>query len=148
MMNNLITQYFQSDNQSLKKLVTQLTQLQQWNDWLKESLEADSLVPDHCFIVNLIGTSLIVLADNPHWVTRFRFHIPTLLPKLKNYPDFAMIQSICCKVQPNYTPVSLQQNREPQQKLSADNAALMREAATKITDEKLCAILEKIAEHS
>ena len=146
-MNNLITHYLQEDSKTLGQLLAQLNKLQQWNGWLKECLEEDSQLPQHCFIANLTGTSLIVFADNPHWVTRFRFHIPALLPKLRNYKDFQSIQSICCKVQPLYAPISSLKNRDPQQKLSNKSAALLRETANKITDEKLRTILEKIAMH-
>lgn len=146
-MENSIKQYFQSDSQTLGKLLTQLNQLRQWNDWLKESLEENASLTEHCFIVSLAGTSLIVFADNPHWVTRFRFHIPALLPKLKQYSDFQGIQSICCKVKPNYTPISSLKNRAPQQKLSKQSADLLLETAKKIPDEKLRTVLEKIALH-
>src|SRR5690242_2386498 len=115
MSKHVITDYLQPDGKTLGKLLVKLNQLQQWNGWLKECLEQDSLLPKHCFIVNLIGTSLIVFADNPHWVTRFRFHIPALLSKLRNYSDFATVQSICCKVRPNYEPVSSIKTRGPQQ---------------------------------
>jgi len=147
-MNTSISHYFQQDSKTLGKLLSQLTQLQRWNGWLKECLEENVLLTEHCFIVSLAGTSLIVLADNPHWVTRFRFHIPTLLPKLRNYDDFKHIQSICCKVEPNYVPVSSRENRQPQQKLSKKSAALLLETASKVTDEKLRIVLEKIAQYS
>ncbi len=147
-MENSISHYLQQDSKSLGKILAKVNQLQQWNNWLKESLEQDSLLPQHCFIVSLSGTSLIVLADNPHWVTRFRFHIPMLLPKLRKYSDFEKIQSICCKVQPNYIPVSSRKNREPQQKLSTKSADIMRETAKKVADEQLRIVLEKIAENS
>ncbi len=147
-MDYSITHYFQQDSKTLGKLLSKLNQLQQWNGWLKECLEQHAVLSQHCFIVSLAGTSLIVLADNPHWVTRFRFHIPVLLAKLRKYSDFENIQSICCKVQPHYIPVSSLKNREPQQKLSAESAILVRETAKKIADEKLRIALEKIAEHS
>ncbi len=147
-MDNLITRYLQQDSHLLGNLLSKLNQLRQWNAWLGECLEENTVLAQHCFIVNLSGTSLIVLADNPHWLTRFRFHIPTLLPKLQHYPGLENIQSICCKVQPNYVPTSPSNQREPQQKLSSENASLLRETAKKVTDEKLRIALEKIADHS
>ncbi len=147
-MDNSISHYLQEDSHSLGKLLSKLNQLQKWNSWLKECLEENIVLTEHCFIVSLSGNSLIVLADNPHWVTRFRFHIPALLPKLKNYEDFKNIQAICCKVQPNYTPVSSRKNRDPQQKLSKKSVSLLLETAHKVTDEKLRTALEKIAKHS
>lgn len=147
-MGNSIKHYLQQDIQTLGNVLSKLGQLQQWNSWLKECLlDQNIALTQHCFIVNLIGTSLIVIADNPHWVTRFRFHIPELLTKLRQYPSLENIQAICCKVQPNYVS-ALSSNRQPQQKLSSRSAALLRETASKITDEKLRIALEKIAEHS
>lgn len=147
-MDNSITHYLQQDNPTLSNLLSKLSQLQRWNNGLNECLlDQNKSLTQHCFIVNLIGTSLIVIADNPHWVTRLRFHIPELLVKLRQYPGLENIQAICCKVQPNYVPASLS-NREPQQKLSLQSAALLRETAHKVTDEKLRMVLEKIAEHS
>ena len=147
-MDNSITHYLQQYNPILSNLLSKLSQLEQWNSWLKECLlDQNKTLTQHCFIVNLVGTSLIVIADNPHWVTRLRFHIPELLVKLKQYPGLENIQAICCKVQPNYVPASLS-NREPQQKLSTKSAALLREIASKVTDEKLRIALEKIAGHS
>lgn len=144
LMKNSITDYLRQDNKALGKLMAKVSQLQQWNNWLKESLEHDFALSEHCFITSLSGKSLIVFADNPHWVTRFRFHIPALIIKLKKYDDFKTIQSICCKVQPNYVPVS-PKRREPQLKLSKKSARIVKDTAEKISDEKLQASLTKIA---
>jgi hypothetical protein len=146
-MNHSITQYLQQDSKTLGKLLSRLNQLQQWNAGLKECLAEHQVLSEHCFIVNLAGTSLIVLADNSHWMTRFRFHVPALLLKLRNYSGLENIQSICCKVEPHYVPASSLKNSGPQQKLSVTNANLMHEIAEKITDEKLKIVLEKIARH-
>lgn len=147
-MKKQISDYLQPDNKILGKVLAKVSQLQEWNTWLKENLEQDAAIAEHCFIVSLSGKSLIVYADNPHWVTRLRFHIPQLLPKLKKYPDFQNIQSICCKVHPNYTPISARHIREPQRKLSTQNANKVRQTAQQITDESLRVILEKIAKNS
>ncbi|MCC2667387.1 MAG: Dna[CI] antecedent, DciA, partial [Gammaproteobacteria bacterium] len=143
-----ITQYFQQESKTLALFLSRLKQIKQWNQWLQESLEEENLLTQHCQLVNIVNeTSLIAMADNPHWMTRFRFYIPELLPKLRTYPDFASIKAICCKVRPNYIPATTSARREPQQKLSARNAQLLRETANKLSDRdiKLKAILEKIA---
>ncbi len=144
-----VTQYFQQDSKTLSVFLSRLKQIKQWNQWLQESLEEENLLTQHCHLVNIEGTSLIAMADNPHWVTRFRFYIPELLPKLRSYPDFASIKAICCKVQPNYIPATTPARRGPQQTLSARNAKLLHETANKLadTDEKLKVILEKIAKY-
>ena len=134
----------------LGALLTKLNQLKQWNTWLKEglttkeSLTIDESLAKHCYIVDLKGTSLIVIADSAHWVTRLRFHIPDLLKKLKNYPGLENIRSICCKPQPYHSMIINKKVRMPQ-RLSPKTAELLRESAKKITDKKLRATLEKIA---
>ncbi|MCD6038650.1 MAG: hypothetical protein K0S27_50 [Gammaproteobacteria bacterium] len=139
-----ITHYLQQDSNALDKLLSKLSQLQQWNHQLKECLGENAILSEHCFIVNLAGSALIAIVDNPHWLTRFRLHIPTLLPKLRHYAGLENIEAICCKIHPHYTPASLV-NRKPQQKLSPMSSALFLETADKIVDEKLRTILKKIA---
>ncbi|HLB57370.1 MAG TPA: hypothetical protein VJL60_01000, partial [Gammaproteobacteria bacterium] len=82
--------------------------------------------------------------DSPQWVMRLRFYIPELLPKLRAYAGLETIQSICCKARPSHFAATKQKNR-PKQVISSENAAILREAAHKLRDDKLRAILEKIA---
>jgi len=147
MNNPTITHYLQKNSKTLSVFLSRLEQIKQWNQWLQESLglEKEDKLAQHCHLVNIAGTSLIAIADNSHWVTRFRFYIPELLPKLRRHPDLALIKAICCKVQPNYVPVAAPARRGPQKTLSRRNAELLRETASQLTNEKLKAILEKIA---
>jgi hypothetical protein len=142
-----LNQFLQQDSKMLGSLLTKLNQLKQWNTWLKESLTADEPLTKHCYIVNLKGTSLIVIADSAHWVTRLRFHVPDLLKKLKKYPGLETIRAICSKTQPNPTMIIKKKKKTPQT-LSAKTAELFLQSAQKITDKKLRDSLEKIARHA
>src|SRR5207245_11165 len=94
-------------------------------------------------IVGLDKHSLIVIADNPHWLTRFRFFIPDLLIQLRGYSDFKDIKAICCKVKPaHYFPVK--PKRVPLI-ISDQTAEIMHEAANKITHGKLKDVLMRMA---
>ena len=138
-----VGQYLQTDSKTLGSLLTRLKQLNHWNIYLRECLAEDELI-HHCQIVNLSGNSLIVIADNPHWMTRLRFHIPELLKKLRVCQGLEKIQGICCKVQPNYIQAKTKKRHSPQI-MSDHTAAAIRDIANKLQDEKLRLILEKIA---
>ncbi len=143
-----ITTYLNHESKTLGSLLTKLQQLNQWNEWLRACLPHEPTLLLHCQIVGLDKTSLLVIADNPHWVTRFRFFIPELLMQLRQHPPLAEIKAICCKVRPqNYSRAVRKIRRRPPM-LSQQNANMLRETATKIKDPKLRKILEKIAEYS
>lgn len=141
-----ITNYFQNENQAFGSLAAKLNQLKQWNGWLADSLPNENTLLQHCQIVSLSSGSLIVIADSAHWVTRLRFYIPELLPKLRAYPGLEKIRSICCKVQPNHFKSAPKKTNPPLKKLSQENASMLRKTAQKISDSKLREILERIAE--
>lgn len=142
-----LTNYLKQDCKTLGRLLSKLSQLEHWNNALRECLITEPTLTEHCKIVNLIGTSLIAIADSPHWLTRIRFHIPELLPKLRTYPGLEQIRALCCKVQPNYPKMQARQSNRAQKKLSPNNAQLLHQDAQKISDEKLRTVMEKIARH-
>lgn len=148
MNNPTITHYLKQDSKTLGALLSKLNQLKRWNNWLAECLIEEGSLVNHCQIVNLIGNSLIAIADTPHWLTRIRFHIPELLPKLRKYPGLEKIQAICCKIQPNYMHQKSKKTRQPQTILTPKTASLVREMANKMSDEKLRGIFERIAARS
>lgn len=142
-----IHQFLHEDNKTLGALFKRLQQLKIWNAALRESLGPDALVANHCQIVNLKDNQLIVIADSPLWLTRIRFFIPQLLPKLRTYPDLQSIKAMCCKVHPSYQPHSERKKRAPQ-KISAEAKSKMDEIANKLSDPKLNAALKKLAKQS
>ena len=138
--------YLQHESNTLRTLLIKLNRLKTWNNWLRDCLPQETLL-EHCQIVGLDGTSLIVIADNSHWMTRFRFFIPQLLTQLRNYPDFQTIRAICCKVIPSHHHAAAIHKKKRRERLiiSETTADVLQETAKKIRDEKLKTILEKMA---
>ena len=136
--------YLQTDSKLTGNLLARFNRLKLWNTWLQEALPDEALLLEHCHIVGLDKKSLIVIADNSHWVTRFRFFIPNLLTKLRKYDDFKGIQAICCKVR----PLAYRPKQPVRQRLiiSDDTAEIVNAAADKIKNEKLKKVLKRLAE--
>jgi len=142
-----LTTYFQQESKTLNSLLLKLNQLALWNSRLRDALPDEPLLTEHCHIVGLDKAALIVIADNPHWVTRFRFFIPDLLIKLRHHPDLKQIQAICCKVKPLYNAAPKKIRRQ-RLTISKNTADVLQSTAHKIQDKKLKAVLKKIAERS
>lgn len=141
----LLTHYLTHQSKSLGNLLGKVSRLKQWNTWLAECLVTDPEVAHHCHIVNYDKASLIIVADNAHWITRFRFHIPELLPKLRGYPELKNVKALCCKVHPNYGKSDLHKKNQEKISISQNSANTLIKAAHEIKDKKISAILEKIA---
>ncbi len=140
-----LSTFLKQDSKTLGNLLLKLQQLNQWNAWLAECLADEKSLLTHCKIVGLDRQSLIVMATNPHWVTRFRFFIPTLIEKLRQFPDLKNIQAICCKVSP---PQYNQVVKKPRGKLalSQGSSEVVQHTAKKIKHAKLKQVLERLAE--
>jgi|SRR5579872_2782558 len=143
MTKSIIAAYFQHEGKTLGNLLVKFNRLKIWNTYLRECLAEELVLLEHCQIVGVDKTSLIVIADNPHWVTRFRFFIPDLLIKLRHYEDFKNIRAICCKVRPPHYRAS-KPKRQPLI-ISNQTAEIVQEAAKKMKNEKLKEILMRIA---
>jgi hypothetical protein len=131
------------ESEALGSLLTRVNQLNRWNAWLLEILPDEKKLLEHCQIVRYEQSTLFVIANNPHWSTRFKFFIPQLVTDLRHYPDFRAICSIQCKIRPldyQKTPPA-----NPPHQLSQENAQLFLELADKINDPTLKKIVEKIA---
>jgi len=143
MTKSTIASYLQYESKTLSNLLLKFNRLKIWNKWLKECLSEETLLLEHCHIVGLDKNSLIVIADNPHWVTRFRFFIPDLLISLKKQDDLKHIKSICCKVKPpRFTAIK---RKRQSLIISRQTAEIVQEAADKIENQKLKKILLKMA---
>src|SRR5690349_16336157 len=136
-----IHHYLQRDSKTLGSLLNKLTQLKQWNQILQNCLGDEAHIMDHCQIVNVSGNSLIAIADSPHWLTRLRFHIPDLLPKLREHKGLEHIKAICCKAQPGIHHTKSKKTARKRLTLKPETAYLMLENAKKTKDEKIKAIL-------
>lgn len=140
-----ITNYLQQDSKALGSIITKVEQLQAWNSYLRNSLEEETL-RDHCQIVSILDSTLIIVADSSAWLTRLRFFLPELLPRLRQYPSLAHIKTISCKVM----PISYPKTKTPTRailSLSPETSALLQNIASKIQHEALRKSLEKIASH-
>jgi len=144
MTKSSVSNYLQHESNTLGTLLVRLNKLKTWNSWLRNALKEEPLLTQHCQIVGLDGTSLIVIADNSHWVTRFRFFIPQLLTQLRQYPDFKNIRAICCKVMPLHHRAYKKTKRQPLI-ISEKTAEIMQDTAKKVKDEKLKTILQRLA---
>ncbi len=148
-MNKLtISDYISHNNNTLENVLKKVRILKEWNNILAQCLESDHNIIEHCHVVDLNKNSLIVIADSPHWVTKLRFKIPEILPKIRTYKGLEKVKAICCKSLP-YT----QNNREKKPlveplKISKKTSNTMIEIAKNIKDQKLKSILEKIASHT
>ncbi|HSW93726.1 MAG TPA: hypothetical protein VLJ15_05135 [Gammaproteobacteria bacterium] len=139
-----ITAYLKNDSKTIGTLLARFNRLKSWNERLRECLPGETLLLTHCHVVGLDKTSLIVIADNPHWVTRFRCFIPDLLVQFRRYEDFKQLQAICCKVRPpHFRPT--RPKRKPLV-ISGQTADILQEAANKVTNGKLKKVLMKMAE--
>lgn len=144
MIKSTLAEYLQQDSKTLGQLLIKFNLLKMWNARLNDCLPKEEALLQHCQIVGLDKTSLIVIADNPHWVTRFRFFIPDLIIQLQRYEDFKHIRAICCKVRPPH----YRANKSKRQPLviSHQTADVLKHAANKIKDKKLKEILMRMAE--
>jgi hypothetical protein len=137
--------YLQPGNKTLDHLFSKLQRLKLWNDWLQTCLPEETILLSHCQIVGLDKHSLIIIADNSHWVARFRFFIPEVLTKLKAYSDFKDLRAICCKVRPlQYSHHTKKTKRQPLL-ISKQTAEIMQKTANKLKHKKLKDVLDGIA---
>lgn len=148
MTNTTINSYLQRDSKTLGNLLNKLTQLKRWNALLRDCLNNEAHLMDHCQIVNMAGNSLIVIADSPHWLTRLRFRIPDVLPKLREHTGLEHIKAICCKAQPNLHYEKSKKIRRNRLTIKPETAALILETAKKLDDTKIRSILERIASYT
>jgi len=146
MTKRTIAAYLEHESKTIGNLLTKFNRLKIWNAWLREYLPDESYLLEHCQIVGIDKASLIVIADNPHWVTRFRFFIPDLLIKLRQHDELKSIRAICCKAKPpHYRPA--QPKRKPMM-ISDQTAEIVQETADKIKHGKLKAVLMRMAKRN
>ncbi len=137
-------------NSPLSPVLTQIARIQQWNDTLSAALPHETELLRHCVAVSLENHVLTIVAENPHWVTRFRFLIPDLLENLRKQPAYAALHSIRCKVSPPFYGAGQIETRLGKKRkmiISANSAELLRETAEKVgIESKLGKVLLKLAD--
>ncbi|MDX1900425.1 MAG: DciA family protein [Gammaproteobacteria bacterium] len=141
--------YLSPDNQTLGSLLGRVKQMQTLHTRLSEALPDQKELFQHCYVLRPDATSLLLIAENPHWVTRLRFLVPALHTALKKYSDLAELRAIYCKVQPPlYQNRFIVRKKYRRMEITSQSAALFEEAAAKIKDPKISRILKKLAAHS
>ena len=142
---SIVSHYLKQGNQALGLLLNRLKQHERWKDFLKNALPEVENLTEHCQLVRYEEQQLFMITDSPHWVMRIRFHIPELLKKFRQHPEFFGLKAIHCKAKPLFMKNYLKKISAQPLVLSAENAEILRDAAKKITDKKLQEVLERIA---
>jgi len=122
-------------------------QIKHWQTILFNCLPQEKEIFNHCHVVHADQSSLMILAENPHWIGRLRFLIPQILSVLQQNPNYARLKNIYCKVRPPLYNNRLSQKRPSRQRLaiSENSAKEISSAAERIRDPKVCRALKKLA---
>lgn len=124
----------------LKEKISQLISLNQlWHAQL------DPVLANHCRIANFRNNCLIIEVESSAWALRLRYSLPELLKLLRELPEFAQLKTIEWYIQP---VIEIEEKRilnSPP--LSNESAALIRETASCVQNEKLKQALYKLAEN-
>lgn len=142
-----ITHVLQQDSTVLGGLLDRLNHHKHLNKIFSEVL--DPKMVKHCQIANFQDKHLVVLTHNALWATQFRFQMPTLLAKLRSYPEFKDIKTMQCKLIPatHERRIPEAHKRPAIAKLSPETAEAILETAKNIRHESLRKVMEKIAKH-
>ena len=98
---------------------------------------------EHCSILNVADTTLILAADSPAWAARLRFHTSRLVKQLAHYKPLK-IRSVRIRVKPATPPAPpVRHLTKPRQ--SPYVAALLKQAAESISDPALKSGLLRLA---
>lgn len=98
----------------------------------------------HCKVASWRAGSLLLVVTDAHWATRLRYQQRRLLRQLQAFDEFADLQRILFKVQPQIERRAATRNVQ----LSAVAAEALHEAAEGISNPRLKAALERLASRS
>ncbi len=121
-----------------RRMLTQVNQLQHLQEILKK---ADAALAERCQVAGWHGDSLRLAVKSSAWLTRVRYATPQLIRALRQYSEFAALQTIDCFVSPLAEPT--QPQRLPN-KISTQNKQLIQQTITTISDTDLKAALMKL----
>lgn len=131
----------------LQKFVDKLEQLEHMNRYIAAHLEPG--LAENCQVANLRDGSLILSTTSPAWHHKLRFATMDLLSTLRANPLWSGLKSI--EVRVDYIPLTHHDtptNFKTPSAISAQNAKLLRQTATHISNEKLANAITKLARHS
>ncbi len=131
---------------ALGSLLQRVKHIQTLNQTIATCLPHEQLLLRHCLAVKIDNTTLILIAENPHWATRMRFISQQLLKALQQHPTYHYLTKIHCKVNPPLHHPTKQSFIKPRKmEISANSAALLRETAEKILDPAIQKAMRNIA---
>lgn len=140
-----IDKLLKSGNHELASLVTRARQFAKYNAWLK--LQLPSPLHEYCTVADIQGNSLILSVDKAIWATKLRFSGVTIIAQMKlQFPELAQLEQLKVIVLPRFDTQNAPE-KSPMHHLSAKNALTIRMLAESISDPKLRAALEKLAQH-
>ncbi len=123
-----VKDYFNTDG--LNPLLSQLKNIARWNEYLAAYLPEEKNMAQHCQLVRYENQELFAVTDSPHWVMRFRFHIPELIKKFRTHEEFHELKNIQCKAKPLVVKNILQKNRRTE--ISEESASFLKEILEKL----------------
>ena len=98
---------------------------------------------EHCRILTISGTTLILTADSSVWAARLRFHTPQLVKQLASYRPIS-IAAVRIRVKPPARPATpVKPKATPRRSPLA--AAALKQAAQSISDPALKSGLLRLA---
>ncbi len=98
---------------------------------------------EHCRILTVSGTTLILAADSPVWAARLRFHTSHLIKQLARYKP-VKIRAVHVRVKPAARPPS-PGKRQITPRRTPRGAAALKQAAQSISDPALKSGLLRLA---
>jgi hypothetical protein len=137
-----IQHLLESNNNTLAALHQRISDIQMYQDKLKAILPTP--LCDHFILANIDEHSATLHTDNSAWAARLRFKIPEILDCIRKLCDVDPSYSIRIKVIPPENKVTLP---ESTLYLSDENAQLIRDTASSITDPVLRDALIRLSRH-
>ncbi len=128
--------------QPLKALLQQTQRLEQLQHLLESQLQPAARA--HCHVASWREGCLLLILTDGHWATRLRYQQRRLLRQLQGLEAFAGLTRILFKVQPaaSHRPAAPAPSG-----LSASAAEHIQATAAGISDPKLKAALQRLAQH-
>ena len=127
----------------LRLLLNQAERLEHLQRLLESQLQPAAR--EHCHVASWRDGTLLLVVTDGHWATRLRYQQKRLLAALQAMEAFGNLRRILYKVQPPLVPAKRGGHAA---ELSNSAAESLRDTAEGITDPKLRAALERLANHA
>jgi hypothetical protein len=98
---------------------------------------------EHCRILSIRDTTLVLAADSPVWAARLRFHTPLLLKQLARIQG-VRLRRVRIRVRPPEAATAPRHRHVPNRRSAAGTAALQQAAQT-VSDPELKTALLRLA---